>query len=859
MRTSSKRSAIRLILGALALILAAGTTALAQHSRSESADEWWAYAPLDRPSLPGEAHPIDVLIEQHLESVELEAAGPADPQTLLRRATFALTGLPPTPNERSSFLGQVDSSGFDAAWADLLDRSFASPHYGEAEARKWLDVVRYGETNGYERDSAKPNMWRYRDWVIRALQADTPYDDFVRLQLAGDEYATSMTDPGERADALLATGFYRLGLWDDEPADREQAAADERADIVDTISQTVFGSTLGCARCHDHKADPFSQAEYYALTAHFAGLRGYSYEASIDVANAPIDGQITIAERDARIASIDEAIEEYASHLPAPDATGRTLVADARSGTQTTWRYLDGDAPRDWEQPAFDASSWSEGPGAFASEGTPGATIGTEWTSPRIHLRSTFRLEEIPPHLHVSLHHDEDATVYFNGILVLERDGFRADYESIQLGEAARAALVVGRNVVAVECRNGKGKQCIDLGLDTGFNRHAEGAHIALLENAGDPEAATLLARRRRAVAHPVTAPFPAQVIAEIGPEPPDQYVHLRGSVHAQGDLVAPSLPAAWLTGSDSNDVPSMPAPPENATTSGRRRAFADWAFDGGAHITARVEANRIWQGLFGRGLCRTSGDFGRLGERPTHPVLLDLVAAELIARDWSRQSLQRWIMESRAYRRSSQAEQSVIDADPRNDHLAHFDPRRLTAEELRDAALLVSGELNRETLGPWVFPPLASEVLATASRPDAAWGTSTPEGAHRRSIYVHVKRSLREPLLAAFDQPDPDLPCPVRFPTNVPTQALLTLNGDFMRSRADAFAEHLESATGDREEQLRVGILRALQRDPKPGEIDRGLALLEQLETEHDLSEHEALALYALALLNRNEFIWVD
>ena len=847
-----------------ALAVVTGSESSAGESVSRSSDEWWAYAPLVRPSVSSGDHPVDELLERHLESVDLEPVPAADPGTLLRRATFALTGLPPTPDERGRFLEEVAASEFDSAWGQLLDRLFESPHYGESEARKWLDVVRYGETNGYERDSAKPNMWRYRDWVIRALQADTPYDDFVRLQLAGDEYASGMTDPGERADALLATGFYRLGLWDDEPADREQAAADERADIVDTISQTVFGSTLGCARCHDHKADPFSQADYYALTAHFAGLRGYSYDASVDVADGPVDGQITVGERDARIAAIDVEIGEFAAELPVPDATVHTLIADGRSGEPTAWRYLEGDAPRDWEQPAFDASGWPEGSGAFAKEGTPDVAIGTQWASPSIHLRSTFRLEEIPAHLHLTLLHDEEVTVFLNGIPVVDRMGPSNDYATIQLGEAARKALVVGRNVLAVAGRQSNGGQYLDAGLHTGFDQAAEGAHIARLEATEDPAAETLLARRRRAVSHPVAAPFPAQVIAEIGPEPPDQYVHLRGSVHAEGDLVAPALPAAWLVGDNSSQVLSFAAVAETAQTSGRRRAFADWAFDdwafdGGAHITARVEANRIWQGLFGRGLCRTSGDFGRLGERPTHPELLDLVASELIARDWSRKSLQRWLMESRAFQRSSIADPQLIDVDPRNDHLARFDPRRLSAEELRDTALLVSGELNPETLGPWVFPPLAPEVLATASRPDAAWGKSAPEQARRRSIYVHVKRSLREPLLAAFDQPDPDLPCPVRFPTNVPTQALLTLNGEFMRARADAFAEHLESVAGDQDERLRVGILRALQRDPLPGEIDSGVAFLSKLRNEQDVTERDALALYALALLNRNEFIWVD
>ena len=217
---------------------------------------WWAYDPLVRPSLPpGDAeHPVDRHVEARLAAEGIERAGRARPETLLRRASFKLTGLPPSPALRERFLGAVTRDGFDTAWAALLEELLEDPQYGVAQARRWLDLVRYAETNGYERDNPKLNVWRHRDWVVRAFNQDLPYDEFASLQLAGDELAEELEDPAARTDALLATGVHRLGVWDDEPVDRGQARSDERADIVDTFSVALFGTTMGCARCHDHKA-----------------------------------------------------------------------------------------------------------------------------------------------------------------------------------------------------------------------------------------------------------------------------------------------------------------------------------------------------------------------------------------------------------------------------------------------------------------------------------------------------------------------------------------------------------------------------------------------------------------------------
>ncbi|MEM8709697.1 MAG: DUF1549 domain-containing protein, partial [Planctomycetota bacterium] len=320
-----------------------------------SADQpWWAYDPLRAPEAPAGAHPIDAFLAAQLDAAGVEPASLATPEALLRRASFDLIGLPPTVEQRRVFLADIDARGFDSAWSAALDRLFADPGYGEAEARQWLDLVRYAETDGYERDSQKRNMWRYRDWVVRAFNRDLPYDRFVQLQLAGDEYAATETSREVRDDALLATGFYRLPVFDDEPSDREQARSDEHADIVDTVSQVVFGTTMGCARCHDHKADPIAQAEYFSLTAHFRGVTRYRKDGTRDVSDAPDAGVMRVEERDRLLAENRQAIESLLASVPkhaAPKVTPSdpvVLVPDARRRAHE-WAFRHGEASgTDW-------------------------------------------------------------------------------------------------------------------------------------------------------------------------------------------------------------------------------------------------------------------------------------------------------------------------------------------------------------------------------------------------------------------------------------------------------------------------------------------------------------------------------
>jgi len=586
--------------------------------------ESWPFQPIVRPPVPivkasdWIRDPIDAFLLAKLEAEGLAPAPEADRRTLIRRLSYDLTGLPPSPDEVAAFVADESNDAYER----LVDRLLASPHYGEAWGRHWLDLVGYGETNGYERDSAKPFVWRYRDYVIDAFNHDKPYDRFIHEQLAGDEIAP------DSLEAQIATGYYRLGLWDDEPADRPQARYDMLDGIVSNTGHVFLGMTIGCARCHDHKRDPIPQADYYRLLAFF-----------------------------------------------------------------------------------------------------------------------------------------------------------------------------------------------IDMGDQTGLEVHQFGGE---------------------------EGPKVLSVVEKGRAEP---HVLLRGNPYLIGPKVEPGVPSAI----DFDDTTF-------SGESGKRRALAEWLTDRSNPMTARVFANRLWQYHFGRGIVATPNDFGALGEPATHPELLDWLASELMDGDWKIKRMHRMILLSSAYRMSSKASAEGLARDPANQWFWRFPMRRLTAEEVRDSILAASGELNLKAGGPSVRPPIPAEVLAGQSVPGQGWDVSPPDEAARRSVYVHVKRSLLLPILATHDAADTDASCPVRHTTTVPTQALGLLNGSFSNEQAAHFAKRLETeCSGDLAEKVRRAIVLTTNREPRPDEVARDLEFARSLQSEHGLSEHEALVQYCLLALNANAFLYLD
>ncbi|MCA9103153.1 MAG: DUF1553 domain-containing protein, partial [Planctomycetales bacterium] len=690
---------------------------------------YWAYQPITRPDVPAVENEnwtrstIDAFVLARLEAKGLAPAPPADRAALLRRATFDLTGLPPTPEEVDAFLADDAPDAFER----VVERLLASPQYGEKWGRHWLDLVRYGETDGYERDSAKPNAWRYRDYVIRAFNDDKPYDRFVLEQLAGDEL------DDRSIDSLIATGYYRLGLWDDEPVDADQAYYDSLDDVVSTTGQTFLGMTIGCARCHGHKIDPVPQHDYYRLLAYFHNIYRDIEQLDFKKKAFTLNTQREIATDEQRAAH-QAAAAEHEAQL-------------AQLAGQV----------REFEDRIFDALT--------------------------------------PP-----------------------------EQEDARASDKVRATLL------------------------------AERREAVLMPE----ELQEYLARKdeHEKLKQSTVAPLPlALAIKENGREAPDTFVLVRGSVHAPGEQVEPGVPTVL-----GMDDPEVTAPADDAESSGRRLALARWLVDEANPLTARVMANRLWQHHFGRGLVRSSNDFGLAGSPPTHPRLLDWLASELVVADWSLKAMHRRIMLSNAYQMASVDDPAGLAADPTNDVYWKFDMRRLTAEEVRDAVLAVTGQLNLKMSGPSVYTDIPAEVLAGASRPEVAWGKSSDEDRHRRSIYVHVKRSLAEPVLKTFDSPDTETSCAVRFVTTVPTQSLSMLNGAFFHEQAAALAERLErEAGGEPRDQVARALTLALSRAPSDEEVARGADLIAAWQKDDGVDARTALEFYCLLVLNLNEFVYLD
>ncbi|MCB9951087.1 MAG: PSD1 domain-containing protein [Planctomycetaceae bacterium] len=700
----------------------------AHHGEPEVNDETkahWSFQRVHRPDVPKVAAsdwvktPVDAFILKRLADNGLVPSPRASRETLVRRLYYDLLGLPPTPQQVKAFV-ENDSPN---AYRELVDELLDSPHYGEHWARYWLDVVRYAESNSFERDNPKPFVWRYRDYVIRSFNEDRPYDEFLIQQLAGDELENVT------ADSIIATGFYRLGAWDDEPADPMQARFDELDDIVTTTTQGFLGLTMNCCRCHNHKLDPIPTGDYYRLLAFFNNTERYG-----------IRGDDTVYQKSVR--SI---------------ATPEELTAFAEEKTQYEARVAE--------------------------------------------LRT--QLDEVENQIREQL---------VGG----EKDDFQAD--SVRL-------RIIKKYV---------GKYLSQEEFDAYAQRRKEWTD---LRN------------------QPPKSADQALCITESGPNAPPTFIQVRGNPNVQGDEVQPGFPE--VLGFEDPVITAA----ASGQSSGRRTALARWITSPENPLTARVMVNRVWQGHFGRGIVRSSNNFGLQGDAPTHPELLDWLASEFMENGWSVKQLHRTILLSNTYQMSSTSNTKSLEQDPENNLFWRFDPRRLRAEEIRDSILAVNGSLNLDSMfGPSIYPVIPAEVLAGQSRPGAGWGNSSPEDRNRRSVYIHIKRSLTVPLLASFDVADTDFTCPVRFATTQPTQALGMLNSTFLNEEAEAFSKFLKEQAGDKiDAQVAVALERVTQRKPTQQEIDWGLKLIGDLQSEHKQSPELALKNFCLLALNLNEFIYLD
>ncbi len=773
-----------------------------------SGAEWknhWAFEPVAPQTPPAVkdsawvATPVDNFILAKLDERGLAPAPPADKVALLRRATYDLTGLPPTLAEVDAFLADGDPRAFE----HVVDRLLASPHHGERWGRHWLDVVRFAESNSYERDGTKPHVWRYRDYVIRAFNDDKPYDQFLREQIAGDEL------PTVTAETITATGYCRLGVWDDEPADREQAKFDQLDDLITTTSQAMLGLTVNCARCHDHKIDPILQRDYYRLGAMFLGMKpmsGVGPNVEVPIFESPEkEKAYRVAEQELQERRKDAGREfqEFEEILAVRYQRENDSSALRPDMTNLEYRYY-----RDsWDLlPDFSLLK-PESIGALPlgyfdlSPATRELAFGFVFTgvlNVPADGEYTFELDS-----------DDGSRLVVDGQLVAEYDGIHG------LGTPRVAAMKLKKGAAPIELAyfqrvgglglavnwSGPGFKQRPLSRLAESKRPRKNRDIRDLVNRHGEEIfgqedtrkyKALLKKLDRLNGEKVPNDY-AFAAREATANPEAMFVMQRGNPHSPGERVEPGFPAVLGGGGV-----RPPAPEAANRTSQRRLQLADWLASPDNKLTSRVMANRVWQHHFGRGIVRSSNNFGNLGTPPTHPELLDYLASELVRGGWRLKPLHRLIMLSSAYRMSSRPSEAALAADPANDLFSHFDMRRLSAEEARDSILAVDGQLNLKMHGPSIYPEISREVLATQSQPGLNWGKSSPEEQSRRSVYIFVKRSLITPLLSTLDFPETDTSCEARFCTTQPGQALTMLNSQFLNDAAAEFAKRLQREAGD-------------------------------------------------------------
>jgi hypothetical protein len=699
----------------------------------------WAYRPLVDPEVPRAAgrpasNPIDAFLAAGLSARGLSPAPAADLRALIRRATFDLTGLPPTPEEVAAFVDDPDPD--DLAFSRVVDRLLASPHYGERWGQHWLDVARYADSSGFANDYQRGNAWRYRDYVVRSFNADKPYDRFVAEQLAGDEL-----DPGD-PEMLVAVGFLRSGAWEltgmEVPRVARQRFLD---DVTDAVGQVFLAQPLQCARCHDHKFDPIPARDYYRLQAAFATTQPAERPAPF----LPGENRSGFEER----RHLEARRARYVAYL---DDLGRKAISAARA-----WYAERGLDPAPFEGALAAADS-------MASKRPPG--LLTRYQA----VRQALMDRGLP-----------------DGSVPPRQPGFTpADFG---LERIAR-----------------KGLERLAWELD----RYEP---IALSVYSGRTPAL-------RSVTAPLRMPRDRMTAGTL--ESP--HILAGGDPFAPRDPVTPGvLSAVPLADPGAWDAVAHNLPER---VEGRRAALTRWVTDPANPLTPRVMVNRVWHHHFGRGIAGTPNNFGATGKRPTHPELLDWLARRFVEGGWSVKALHRLIMGSEAYRRSSvyPVPKVLAEKDPEGTSYAAFAPRRLTAEEIRDAMLAVSGELNRAVGGIPVRPEIDAGV---ALQPRMVMGTfapawepsARPERRHRRSIYALKLRGLRDPFFEAFNQPPPETPCEARESSTVTPQVFSLFNGPASYGRALAFARRLTRETAGREAAVRSAFLLAYGRPPTPGE----------------------------------------
>ncbi|MSR63865.1 MAG: DUF1553 domain-containing protein [Planctomycetes bacterium] len=844
----------------------------------------WAYrapvrAPLPAEAFPGWArNPLDRFVAERLAREGLAPAPEATPEALLRRAALDLTGLPPTPAELDLFRADRAPDAYGRA----LDRLLASPHYGEHQARAWLDLARYADSRGYEKDERR-EMWRYRDWVIEAFDRDLAFDQFTLEQLAGDLL------PEPTLEQLVATGFQRNTLVNEEGGtDPEEFRVAAVKDRVHTTALAWLGTTLECAQCHDHKYDPFTQLDYYRLFAFFDSTED---SGNSDAPSIPAPTRVFAAravELEAERAGIEREL--------APEVLASTVEAWRARWAEATWTVLHPSrfAAREGSRLALLADE-----SVLALGAPPAADVYELATRLGPGTIRALRLEVLTdPSLPEQGPGRSEQRNFVLGRVALTLDGAplavvraRADYSQDEYGPAGvldddphsgwaiGGALGEGHALVLELAEPLVLTRAAELALELEqhygaehlfgrFRLSASAVALPAEELLPSPEIAALLAapdvaqrermgrwyaerapalaprRERRAAIERELVPPQALVMRERA-EPRHTFVQLRGNFLAPGAEVTPAVPAI---------LPPLAELGRRAT----RLDLARWLVSAENPLTARVTVNRFWQRLFGTGLVATDNDFGLRGELPSHPELLDWLALEFQQRGWSVKQLLRLILESATYRQSSRVTAELVARDPANRLLARGPKLRLDAEVLRDVALAASGLLCATVGGPSVFPPQPEGIWQSPYSGDS-WPASSACDAHRRGLYTFLKRSAPYPTFQLFDATSREFACSRRERSNTPLQALALLDDPVFVECQRALAARMCAEGGDTDEaRVRLGFRLSTAREPAASELAVLLRLLASERAAADAESTPEHAWFALAcvLLNLDETV---
>jgi hypothetical protein len=868
----------------------------------------WSFQPVVRSAPPVLADrgwartAVDSFILARLNHEGIAPSPEADRPTLIRRLSLDLTGLLPAPAEVDAFVSDRRPDAYER----LVDRLLASPRYGERWGRRWLDAARYADSNGYTIDGSR-SIWKYRDWVIAAVNADMSFDQFTIEQVAGDML------PGSEVSQVIATGFHRNTLKNEEGGtDQEQFRVESVVDRVDTTGQVFLGLTLGCARCHDHKYDPISQRDYYELFALLNNAEEPSLQVPTDQQSKELPALATeVAQVEKQLADLDSAIASRQADWEARITRMDLDVAwqpatpvglKTAHGVELT-PLEDGSVLAGGKLPPSDEyhaelapvghpmtavrleclthdSLPNRGPGLASNGNFVLAELrlfrsGVEGSSPSPVAIATAQADHSQEKYPVTDAIDGKngtgwAINVSEGSLNVDRIAVFVLQEEVSLSEGERlfvqmlfenggSQYLLGRFRLSLTAAPKETLALSEstravLGKPADQRTDAERAALAEEFKRVDRERIPFVSKiadlkqRQDQLSKSITT----TLVMRERPTPRETYVHLRGDFLRPGARVQP-------------DVPDV-LPPMNAPDGAPDRLdLAHWLVSPENPLTPRVTVNRAWQLFFGRGLVETENDFGTQGSPPSHPELLDYLASELVRQEWSIKALHRLIVTSAVYRQSSHGRPDLVEKDPANRLLARQTRLRLEAEAIRDVALSASGQLSGEMGGPGVYPP-QPEGIYRFTQNVKYWGTSQGGDRYRRAMYTYLWRSSPYPLFPTFDAPDGTVACTRRPRSNTPLQALTLANDPAFLELAQALGRRIEREAPDADDARLVHAFKiAVGRAPTPRELVR-LAQYLAVERERMSGQQPpagaigpsdpAWASVARVLLNLDEFI---